>query len=771
MKKIVSSLMAILIIVSAITTTTALSVPESYKISSDSLGTISTEEKILTKVDINDNFVEDEIIVVLNNSTSKNLKSFSSTDFSEISVKSVENLTEDIDNMIKAQRDTEEMMMRGSVTVSTVDESNVFIDEDKHHQFFLLKLTKGGKTNVMKSIKLLEQRDDVILAMPNYIDVIEPMEESIATADEVIASAYAATNTLNDYTGKNGQWGIGRINLPSAWNITTGSSTVIVGVIDSGIRSDHEDLSANIAASSYHKNCIDGTSALLDPGGHGTQVAGVIAAKGDNGVGTAGVCWNIKLASLKVFLYNSSTEKYTTNATAFIEAITHATTKGIPILNYSAGGGSYDIDVLTKLVNYTGLIVVASGNENIEITGTNYYPASYNTDNMIVVAKGSDNANDALASDSNYSTTYVDLSAPGVNILTTDSDSENDYIVTEGSSLAAPFVTGVAALLKSKYPGMDAKALKYYIEKNVDSITILDEKVRTGGRLNADDALRNLESFTVSYDANGGGGGTMSDTTVIYGCSTPLRKNTYSRAGYEFKGWYIERADSNLWYYEKGSSRRWFEEGKQDPGYVKVVYKDGTKVLRTTTNGKTVIMHAKWEKKFNIEFIGNNSTSGSINSVTLSTGTTYYLPSTGFTRSNCALEHWYLKNSSEEHYCSNGTSYGWFAIGSKPSGYTRVDFVKGAPLTVDDIVGTDYNETIYMCAYWKPNYDILGDVNMDDNVTITDVTRLQKYLAGEITFSAYQVKIADVNFDGSATVQDASMIQKYLAGTIDEFGA
>ena len=721
-----------------------------------------SEEKIICKATIEDDFEDDSVIVVFKNNKSKKLENHTRKSFSDISANSVTDLTSRTKGKIENQRNKKAQAKSVFEINASATTDEMQIDENKFHQIVKIDLGIKSKENVLACVKKLEARDDVLMACPNYF--FKPTG-NVTPNDPCFPSTYKY----------GGQWGSRIINLPSAWSITKGSSSVKVGVLDSGIERTHDDLK-NRYNSSLSKDFTGGNSPGTDAYGHGTQVAGIIGAQADNSVGVAGVCWNVSLVSLKVVKLNDDGE-YTADLGLVANAIDYANEKNIPILNFSSCGENEhnaDLDVIWS--NYSGLFVCSTTNERENVTNQTFAHQEYISANTIVVT--ATNQNDELLEfydedgelkGASYSKTKVHLAAPGDDIWTTGIG--NDYVCTYGTSMAAPFVTGVAALLKSKYPGMDAKALKYYIEKNVDSITILDEKVRTGGRLNADDALRNLESFTVSYDANGGGGGTMSDTTVIYGCSTSLRKNTYSRAGYEFKGWYIERADSNLWYYEKGSSRRWFEEGKQDPGYVKVVYKDGTKVLRTTTNGKTVIMHAKWEKKFNIEFIGNNSTSGSINSVTLSTGTTYYLPSTGFTRSNCTLEHWYLKNSSEEHYCSNGTSYGWFAIGSKPSGYTRVDFVKGAPLTVDDIVGTDYNETIYMCAYWKPSYDLLGDINMDDEITETDVTRMQKYLSGEITFVAYEERIADVNFNGSVTVQDVTMMQKYLAGIIDEFGA
>jgi len=772
-KKIISLLMAIIIIISAITTTTALSVSETDNTSSENLDIITTEEKIITTVDVNDNFVEDEIIVVLNNSTSKELNDFSELDFPELPVKYVENLTKETDDMIKAQRTSKNTGTQAYLGVSTADESAVYIDEDEHHQFLLIKLNRSGKANVIKSIKLLEQREDVILAMPNYIDVIEPMEESIATIDEIMTSARATTNTPNDYTSEFGQWGIDRIDLPEAWNITSGSSTVIVGVIDSGIRSDHEDLSANIAASSYHKNCSgDGTSALTDTLGHGTQVAGVIAAKGNNGTGTVGACWNIKLASLKTIAYDSERNEYNTKSTAFIAAITHAKTKGITILNYSSGGSSENADVLSALLNYSGLIIVGAGNDGVAVTDTNHYPVSYNTDNMIAVAKGSDNTNDALASDSNYSTTYVDLSAPGVNILTTDSDSINDYIITEGSSIAAPYVTGVAALLKSKYQGMDAKAIKDYILSNVDVIPALADKVETGGRLNAYKALTGLKYFSIEFNPNGGSG-YMESQSIIYGCATAIKNNTYTKAGNHFAGWTAYRPDNNTWYYTNGTTSKWCVEGSQPSGYRKYVYRNGQKVSRTGQKDGRVYLYAQWEpNEINIVFESNNATSGSMPMLTLVCNTPQGLPANTFTRTGCTFDHWYAKNTDGKMYYTDGSNGGWYNMNEIPDNYTRMDLINRKTVqytTFDDVT---HGDTVVLCAYWKPDSGILGDVDGNGSVSTSDVSTIQKHLNAQLTtpLTTNQLLRADVNFDGSVSVKDTSLIQKYIAHIIDEFG-
>ncbi|MBQ7999905.1 MAG: S8 family serine peptidase [Ruminococcus sp.] len=766
MKRIISFALAFIVIVSVITTPTIFA--SSEQILTDSNDYISTEEKILTTVNINDDFKDDEIIVALNNSESLKLNEYTAADFSEISVKSVENLTKPTDEILKVQREAESITVQSIDSGSTADENGIYINEDKYHQLFLLKLSKSGKENVIKCIKLLEQRDDVILAMPNYIDVIEPLEGNTATTDEIVASTYATTKTPNDYTNLTGQWGIGQIDLPEAWSITTGSNSVIVGVVDTGIKGDHEDLSANIATSSYHQNFTgDGTSALTDQNGHGTKAAGVIAAVGNNGKGTVGACWNIKLASLKVFTYDSEAEKYTTSADIFADAIVFAKSKGITILNYSAGGGSESSKVLNALLDYNGLFVCPAGNNGEDISVKNYYPASYDTDNMIVVA-GTD-TDDALYTGyttvSNYSKTTVDLGAPGQNIYTTSNS--GSYISDTGTSLAAPYVTGVAALLKSKYPAMGAEAIKWYITHYVDKITALDGKVATGGRLNAYKALSNVRQYTVKYDANGGTG-TMADTTVIYKNRTPLRKNAFTNNGAEFLGWYARRSSDSKWYYTNGSSSGWYVEGQEPDGYYKYLYVDERGVIDTSSvDGDIVIMYAQWKIMYTVSFNGCTGV-GSMPDISAQYGVEYTLPSNQFTKEGYYLEYWYAKKSTGETYCVGAHGSGWYPIKEKPTDYVRKSFSDEQyiyDVTMTDIVNGD---VITMYAHWEPlNYE-LGDVDMDKKVTINDAILIQKYTAGIVeTLTTEQLYIADVDYSGSVDINDASQIQKYVAGTLE----
>ncbi len=347
---------------------------------------------------------------------------------------------------------------------------------------------------------------------------------------------------------------------------------------------------------------------------------------------------------------------------------------------------------------------------------------------------------------------------------TTNSGSYTD---DTGTSLAAPYVAGVAALLKSMYPAMGAEAMKWYITKYVDKVAPLSGKVVTGGRLNAYKALSNVSQYTVKYDANGGTG-TMADTTVIYKNRTPLRKNTFTNNGLEFSGWHAKRISDNKWYYTNGSSTGWYEEGNEPAGYYKYPYRDERTVIDTTSvDGDIVIMYAQWKTMYTISFNGCTGV-GSMTDVSAQYGVLYNLPSNQFTKEGYRFDYWYAKKSTGETYCIGPNGSGWYPIGEKPSGYGRKSFADGEiirDVTMTNIVNGD---AITMYAHWEPlNYE-LGDVDMDEAVTIKDSTVIQKYSAGIIqTLTTEQLYIGDVNYSGSVNTTDATQIQKYATGTIE----
>ena len=366
------------------------------------------------------------------------------------------------------------------------------------YRCFGLKIAGNDKANVLAAIKILEKRDDISIAEPNYYDTINAY-----TSD--------AYNT-DDY-----QWAVENISLLAAWNQITGGSTVTVGVIDTGIDNQHPDLTDRINTSiskDFYKNKEedDYEEPFLDTDGHGTHVAGIINAAGNNNIGIAGVCWksNVQLVSLKVDKY---VEKEIDNVIrkvlifdnqAVLDAISYATEQGIDILNYSAGGYSTGTQSYTSFLetrreyinSYPGLFVCSAGNDSSNNDVTLHYPSN-DSDLNNVISVGASKSDDDKWQNSNYGQETVSIFAPGALILSCyptdlcDNDCSSTghvgvgYHKMSGTSMAAPFVTGVAALLLSANPNLTAENLKKIIMSCDDDVSALSELCVSGGRLNA----------------------------------------------------------------------------------------------------------------------------------------------------------------------------------------------------------------------------------------------------------------------------------------------
>ena len=234
------------------------------------------------------------------------------------------------------------------------------------------------------------------------------------------------------------QWGWYRIDADRAYESGVSGSGVIVAVLDSGVNSSHPDLSGKIIEG---WNYVDNNDDVMDEDGHGTMVAGIIAAMANNSIGIAGVASNVSIMPLKVL--SSSGGSWTD----LDKAILRAAHSGARIITMSLGGEysrpSMAIEAAINHAYQDGcLLVAAAGNDN---NSEPFYPAA--CENVIAVA-----AIDQIsikAAFSNYGG-YIDFCAPGVNILTTFKD--GNYVYGSGTSFAAPFVTGVICLMVSKYP-------------------------------------------------------------------------------------------------------------------------------------------------------------------------------------------------------------------------------------------------------------------------------------------------------------------------------
>ncbi len=307
-----------------------------------------------------------------------------------------------------------------------------------------------------------------------------------------------ATSPANPYGSQAGEaWAAGH----------TGSNEVYVGVIDEGIQYTHPELAANVWTNPFDP--IDGKdndgngyvddvhgwdfanndSSIYDGGkrgsldDHGTHVAGTIGAKGGNGAGVAGVNWNVSLISGKFLGRSGGT---LANAVKAVDYMTDLKTRhGLNIVatNNSWGGGGYSqslYDAINRANTANILFIAAAGNAGSNNDSTASYPSNYDLPNVIAVA--AIDKNGALASFSNYGATTVDIGAPGVSIISTTAF--NTYSSYSGTSMAAPHVSGAAALYASTHPGATAAQIKDAILGTATPTTSLAGKTATGGRLN-----------------------------------------------------------------------------------------------------------------------------------------------------------------------------------------------------------------------------------------------------------------------------------------------
>lgn len=429
------------------------------------------DDKIYSSVTIDENFDDESLIVVLDKEISSQNKKHTKDFFKQKEIDQIIDLT------------------AGDYLLAV---------PNQFEQVLKLTLIEKGKRNVLKMIKKIEKIPGIKYVGPNRY--------------------YETEKDVNDpYVEEGSLAGLNKIDIPNAWNITTGTKEVLVGVIDSGIAS-HDDLNENVTTGF---DCITHDDVTTDDAtGHGTFVAGIIGGKGDSATRICGVNWNITMVPLQV------RNMYTgLSSEACVRAVKYATesytngTQPIEILNFSIGMYKEWPELEAVIRQYPGLFVCSTGNGTVEGEDINndinhHYPSFYGSSlysNPIpnIISVGRTDNNDeipyAISNGLSFGEKTISIYAPGQNIISTyptQLDSSG-YNIDSGSSFSTPLVTGVAALLKSIYPHITPIQIKNAILNSADDIwpTFPDDlKIHKVKRLNAAKAVKYvLDSYSNIY--------------------------------------------------------------------------------------------------------------------------------------------------------------------------------------------------------------------------------------------------------------------------------
>ncbi len=403
-------------------------------------------------------------------------------------------------------------------------------------------ITSSGSRTALQLRKKLDQ-------LPGIHAYPDPVVSMSATPDDLFYSDLWGINNSSDSD----------INAPEAWDIQTGNSNVVVGILDTGVDYTHTDLAANIWTNPFEIagngidddnngwvddihgiDTVNSDSDPYDDHGHGTHVAGTIGGKSMNSQGIAGVNWQTSLIACK-FLDADGYGEVSGAITCLDYFLTLKNDAGINIVatNNSWGGSEFS-QPLQNAIHEHGmadiLFIAAAGNSSADLSETPDYPALIKEDNIIVVASHDDGA--ALSWFSNFSDEFVDIAAPGESVLSTVPG--DSYESWDGTSMATPHVSGAVALLAAQFPDTPNLTFRTLLQGTNATASALDGKVADGrlrlwesdatGALNCSDMtlVRNLREHDISVKT----GNSVTLSFSAQNCVTPETSLTlYNRNG------------------------------------------------------------------------------------------------------------------------------------------------------------------------------------------------------------------------------------------------
>jgi subtilisin family serine protease len=380
------------------------------------------------------------------------------------------------------------------------------------------RLVRSRSRSADNLADVLRMRPDVEFAEPNFAVSL------MGTPDDLSAPLWALQNTGQRL--ENGEYGIAGVDLDAAhaWDITSGSRRIVVATIDTGIMQTHRDLAANLwtaprafsvtvggltiscAAGTHGFNAITRTCDPADDNGHGTHVAGSIGAVGNNASGVVGINWATSIMALKFM--DETGNGYISDAINAIEFAlqvkqTFGSEADIRILNNSWSGGGFSQAFQDEIARAqaAGILFVASaGNEGVNHEATPVYPSDYSGGNVLSVT--ATDYRDQPGSFADFGASHVHVAAPGVLIYSTElstSDPAGTYGTRSGTSMAAAYTSGVAALVLS-HCDYSVGALRESLIRSAVPVASMATRTQSGRRINAAAAVRSCDSQTGSGD-------------------------------------------------------------------------------------------------------------------------------------------------------------------------------------------------------------------------------------------------------------------------------